>query len=391
MLTMELPEKDRNILLVDDEEDIRDVLSVSLEDFGYEVYTAENGQEALEIYKEKKPSMVLTDIKMPLMDGIELLKEIKKRNPETEVVMITGHGDMELAIKSLKHEATDFITKPINVEALEISLKRAAERIVVRQKLKEYTENLERLIREKTELQDHLSSLGLMIGTISHSIKGMLTGLDGGMYMVESGMKKKNEERLLDGWQTVKLVVDRIRKMVLDILYYAKKRELQWEKVDAVSFAEEVARAVAPKMEQNGIEFECQFSEEAGHCKIDQGYVHAALGNILENAVDAVRKNGPEKPPKIVFRLKSDAENIVFTVQDNGVGMDDDAKQKLFSRFYSSKGREGTGLGLFISHEIVSQHGGQIIVNSAPGKGASFSIRIPKEAGECTMEKTESP
>ena len=250
MLTMELPEKDRNILLVDDEEDIRDVLSVSLEDFGYEVYTAENGQEALEIYKEKNPSMVLTDIKMPLMDGIELLKEIKKRNPETEVVMITGHGDMELAIKSLKHEATDFITKPINVEALEISLKRAAERIVVRQKLKEYTENLERLIREKTELQDHLSSLGLMIGTISHSIKGMLTGLDGGMYMVESGMKKKNEDRLQDGWQTVKLVVDRIRKMVLDILYYAKKRELQWEKVDAVSFAEEVARAVAPKMEQ---------------------------------------------------------------------------------------------------------------------------------------------
>ena len=391
MLTMELPEKDRNILLVDDEEDIRDVLSVSLEDFGYKVYTAENGQEALEIYKEKKPAMVLTDIKMPLMDGIELLKKIKKRNPETEVIMITGHGDMELAIKSLKHEATDFITKPINVEALDISLKRAAERIVVRQKLKEYTENLERLIREKMELQDHLSSLGLMIGTISHSIKGMLTGLDGGMYMVESGMKKKNEERLQDGWQTVKLVVDRIRKMVLDILYYAKKRELKWEKVDAVSFAEEVARAVAPKMEQNGIEFECHFNKEAGQCEIDPGYVHAALGNILENAVDACLKNKPDKPPKIVFRLKSDAENVVFTVQDNGIGMDDDAKQNLFTRFYSSKGREGTGLGLFISHEIVSQHGGQIIVNSAPGKGASFSIRIPKEAGECTMEQTESP
>ena len=106
--------------------------------------------------------------------------------------------------------------------------------------------------------------------------------------------------------------------------------------------------------------------------------------------MDAVRKNGPGKPPKIVFRLKSDAENVVFTVQDNGVGMDDDAKQKLFTRFYSSKGREGTGLGLFISHEIVSQHGGQIVVNSAPGKGASFSIRIPKEACTCDMGQIDA-
>ncbi len=377
---MDLPQKDKTILLVDDEEDIRDVLSVSLMDFGYEVYTAENGQLALELFKEKNPSMVMTDIKMPLMDGIELLRQIKMINSETEVIMITGHGDMELAIKSLKNEATDFITKPINVEGIEIALKRAAERIIIRKKLQEYTENLERLIREKTELQDHLSSLGLMLGTISHSIKGMLTGLDGGMYMVESGFKKKDEEKVRDGWQTVKLVVDRIRKMVLDILYYAKKRELQWEKVDAASFARDVAKAVEPKMSQNGIEFECRISEEAGECEIDPGYVHAALGNIFENAVDACLKDEKKTSHKIVFRLNADEENVIFAVQDNGIGMDDDTKEKLFSRFFSSKGRKGTGLGLFISHQIVGQHGGKIVVNSSPGKGSSFSIRIPKEA-----------
>ncbi|MGD9416405.1 MAG: response regulator, partial [Desulfobacterales bacterium] len=148
------------ILLVDDEKDIREILCLALVDMGYTVLQAKNGVEALRIFKEAQPPLVLTDIKMPGMDGIELLQKIKRENPEVEVVMITGHGDMDLAIKSLKFEATDFITKPINVDALEISLKRAQDKILIRNQLKEYTESLEKLIQEKTDLQDHLSSLG---------------------------------------------------------------------------------------------------------------------------------------------------------------------------------------------------------------------------------------
>ncbi len=183
---------EETILLVDDEEDIRDVVGVSLTDFGYEVYSAADGEEALRLFREVFPPIVLTDIKMPGLDGIDLLRKIKIESPDTEVIMLTGHGDMDLAIKSLKYEATDFITKPINVDALEIALKRACDRILTRQKLKEYTENLELLIREKTELQDHLSSLGLMIGSISHGIKGLLTGLDGGIYMLDPVFSTKN-------------------------------------------------------------------------------------------------------------------------------------------------------------------------------------------------------
>ena len=93
---------------------------------------------------------MLTDIKMPGMDGIELLRKIKETSPNTEVIMITGHGDMDLAIKSLKYEAVDFVTKPINDDVLDIALKRAHEKISMRERLKEYTENLENLVIEKS-------------------------------------------------------------------------------------------------------------------------------------------------------------------------------------------------------------------------------------------------
>ena len=106
-----MPETDETrfrVLLVDDEADIRDVLSMPIADMGFAVTCAENGLEGYERFMKEAPHIVLTDIKMPVMDGIELLKRIKQENPETEVVMITGHGDMDLAIESLKNEATDF-------------------------------------------------------------------------------------------------------------------------------------------------------------------------------------------------------------------------------------------------------------------------------------------
>ncbi len=131
----------KTILLVDDEPDLREVLDISLSDSGYTVLTAENGVQALNILKDADIPVVITDIKMPGVDGIELLRQIKGKNPETEVIMLTGHGDLELAIKSLKHEATDFITKPINDDALEMALERAFEKIQMRQKLKEYHRN----------------------------------------------------------------------------------------------------------------------------------------------------------------------------------------------------------------------------------------------------------
>jgi signal transduction histidine kinase len=368
----------KKILIVDDEQDIREVLSVALADMGYDVVSAENGEEALALFQHSRPPVVLTDIKMPRLDGLDLLQKIKHENPETEVIMITGHGDMDLAVKSLKYEATDFITKPINVDALEISLRRAEERILTRQKLKEYTENLERLIREKTELQSHLSSLGLMIASISHGIKGLLTGLDGAIYLVNSGFAKNDPQQVNEGWETVKLMVERIRSLMLDILFCAKERKPKREPLQAVQFAQEVARSVAPKIQEQQIEFLAEIDETVNSFAGDPGYLHSALGIILENAVDACVKDPTAKPHKIIFGLRQDRDHIVFDIFDNGIGMDSETKEKIFDLFFSAKGEKGTGLGLFICQKIIEQHGGTIDVKSTPGHGSLFTVKIPK-------------
>jgi len=365
------------VLLVDDEEDIREVLEISLADIGFTVYSAEDGQAALKLFKEHNPPIVITDIKMPGIDGIELLRELKNENPDIEVIMITGHGDMDLAIRSLKHEATDFITKPINIDTLEVSLKRVHDKILMKHELRKYTENLEALVREKTMLQDNLSSLGLMIGSISHGIKGLLTGLDGGLYLLNSGIRKKDRDKMKEGLETVKIISGRIRKLVLDILFYAKERELKLEPVVVLNLANDVADAIEPKLQGRQIQFIRDFKEAPKEFLVDADFLRSALINILDNAFDACLEDEHKKSHKIIFSIKEDSKNVIINIFDNGIGMDNETKENMFHLFYSSKGDEGTGFGLFITNNIVKQHGGTINVHSTKGQGTNFTIKIP--------------
>ncbi len=117
------------ILLIDDERPSLEMLSLFLSAYGYIPLTAENGEQGIAIFKESRPEIVMTDIKMPGMDGIEVLKQIKAIDPATEVIMVTGHGDMDLAIQALNLSATDFINKPVQKESLEAALRRAEERL----------------------------------------------------------------------------------------------------------------------------------------------------------------------------------------------------------------------------------------------------------------------
>ena len=130
-----------SILLVDDEEDFCQALGMRLEGKGYIVYTANSGREAMAIFRDVNPMIVLMDVTLPDTNGLDLLKQMKGEIPDTEVIIITGHGNMELAVKSFQYDATDFVTKPLGRDALEQALDRAAKKIFVRRRLQDYAEN----------------------------------------------------------------------------------------------------------------------------------------------------------------------------------------------------------------------------------------------------------
>ena len=131
------------IVLIDDEEGIRKVMGISLADAGYQVSTASDGMTGLKLCEEISPQIVITDIRMPGMDGIQVLEAIKKRFPETEVIVATAFGEMDVTIRALQLDASDFITKPINNDALNIALERAKNRHTTRKQLQDYTLFLE--------------------------------------------------------------------------------------------------------------------------------------------------------------------------------------------------------------------------------------------------------
>ena len=374
------------ILLVDDEEGIRKVLGISLADSGYQVLTAENGEEALTIFRTVQPEIVLTDIKMPGMDGIQLLQRIKAENPDTEVIMITGHGEMELAIRSLKYEATDFITKPINDEVLEIALKRAHERISMRVKLREYTENLEQLVQEKTSKlleAERLAAVGQTVADLAHAIKNIAGGLKGGIFVLEKGMELDNRKYLSEGWEMVKGNVEKITTMALDLLNYSKEREPDYAWCDPAEPLRDVYNLMLSRARECGVTLKLEVAEDIPEAWFDREGIHRCLLNLLSNAIDACLDAQCEgKPGEVLLRCrKAKGGAVEYQVIDNGCGMDAEVREKIFQRFFSTKGSKGTGLGLMITRKIIDEHGGGIEVESAQGKGTTFTIRLPERTG----------
>ncbi len=136
------------ILVVDDEESIRNLMRMNLELDGYSTVTADNGATALEILEKESPDIVLLDVRMPGMEGTEVLSRMKALNSDTEIIIVTGHGDMEMAVECLRKEASNFLTKPVSEELLSLAVKRAEEKLALKSKLKQYTRNLETLVRE---------------------------------------------------------------------------------------------------------------------------------------------------------------------------------------------------------------------------------------------------
>jgi len=232
-------------------------------------------------------------------------------------------------------------------------------------------------ITQVRELEDRLTQLGMLIGSVSHSLKGLLNGLSGGMYLVNSGFAKDDQERVRKGWSTVQRNADRIKAMVSDILYYAKDRVPSWEALSAREVAEDVVAMMESRSRELAVGVTLEVTTDIDRFEGDPQAVRALLGNLVENSLDACRMDELRKNHQVWVRVGGDGDIVTFEVEDDGIGMDQETKERAFSLFFSSKGT-GTGLGLFISDKIARAHGGSIQLRSEAGVGTSFIVGLPR-------------
>jgi PAS domain S-box-containing protein len=234
-------------------------------------------------------------------------------------------------------------------------------------------------ITQLHQMKDNLSTLGLMLGTISHSLRGCLTGLNASLYLIETGFYRNRPAQIEEGLDVTKLMADRIRKLVLDILYYSKDRDLEIEEVEVWRFAKDVAFQIERRIKAANIEFITDFSADRSYFEIDPEIIRTALINILENAMEACIEDLRNIPHWIRFATSADATHVYIDISDNGPGMDKKLAHKIFQLFSSSKGKRGTGIGLFVTRKVILKHGGTITVDSSPNEGAHFRISLPRK------------
>ncbi|MBW2238221.1 MAG: PAS domain-containing protein [Deltaproteobacteria bacterium] len=235
---------------------------------------------------------------------------------------------------------------------------------------------IKQLEREKIEAE-RLSAVGHTVAGLAHGIKNLNTALEGGMYMLKSGLAQGNIERIQKGMDMLARNVERVSIFVKAFLSFSKGREIQAKICDPAEIAKEVVDLYAVKAEKLGITLKYEKIGDIAPAPIDFESMHECLTNLVGNAIDACQMSD-ENSCYVTVRTFEEYNTIIYEVADNGCGMDYEVKRKVFTTFFTTKGLGGSGLGLLMTKKIVHEHGGTIDLKSKSGKGTTFSIRLPR-------------
>lgn len=253
----------------------------------------------------------------------------------------------------------------------------------MRAQLAQYTERLERMVEEKTRQlieAERMIAIGQTITGLSHTIKQIASGLKGGAYGVEKGLQLNQQRYMRQGWQIIKGNVDKIARLSLDLLNYARttqQHQARW--CDPNGPMEDVAVFIRPQADAARIDLDLDLCPQPAMVAIDPDTIYQAVLNLAVNAMESFAGSDAAYPRKI--RLKSsqpDGWAVVYQVSDNGCGMDKRTRERACRCFFTTKGSNGTGIGLMMTKNIVDRHGGEILFRTSPGKGADVVVRLPK-------------
>ena len=369
------------LLIVDDEPDIQRFLASVLER-EFTVLCANDGVRALEIIEQNAPKIVVLDLMLPKLDGLEVCRRVKQNEAlqSTKVLLLTARVDEEAKLEALAHGADDFLTKPfstVEVQTRIRNLLRSAQlEVGLRDSNDELRETVRRLRESEAQLlqREKLSALGTMAAGLLHEMNNPLNYTGIAAAMAYRNAKVQSDPQLKEILTDVQDGLKRVQGIVTDLRIFATARPVDHtQPFDVASMVRQAVRFTATELSK------CVLDVDVPNGLVANGVeqqLSQVMVNLLVNASRAVSKLTDRKP---IIRVSAAARDgrVWFGISDNGVGIAQDVISRIFDPFYTtSEVGEGMGLGLSVSHSIVKRHGGTLSVFSEMNVGTTFTFDI---------------
>lgn len=372
-----------NILLIEDEVEVRESY---VDMFGFidlQVDTAENGKDGLEKAEKKHYDIIVTDLNMPVMDGLETMRHMKKKDPEVEVIVITGFATIENAIGAMKQGAFDYITKPVSLEHVKIVINKCIQKIIANRENQSLRDSNSEL-RELNELKDKFITI------TNHELRTPLAVLRGYFDLIEMEVESDHNSELDEYIGIINHTITEMMEMIESMhdLSSFKKYVGGVERtlINANTVINEVIKEVRVLFENRYIELKIQLNSKDLMVNVDPKMLYKAFRELVQNALKYTTEGGT-----VTFssNLIPGKEQVYISVKDTGIGIAPDKLDLIFEPFYEVQDvlhhstsktdfmGGGIGVGLSLSKELIAANGGEIAVESAPGKGSTFTIILP--------------
>ena len=367
------------ILFIDDEKKLCRNMRALLTREGYQVDAATDGNQGLQKLNESAFDLVITDIHMPDVSGIEIVRYIRDFLPDTLTIVVTGYATLEGAISAMRQGAYDYVTKPIDFDFLKICIERAFERIRLAKTIRNYTEELEKRVQERTrELEDaqaqlirseKLAAIGELAAHVAHEIKSPLMSIGGLARLVQKKAHKVEKTRAMAA--IIQKEVERLERILGNLLELGQDRPLKYKSLVPHKLLKDTIHLLSTKLEETAITVQWDLSPDLPRIPADEDRLKQVLLNLCNNAIQAMPKGG-----RLTLRTRTTPDWVTLEVVDTGEGIPPDRLNRVFTPFFTTR-KEGNGLGLAICEKLVRDHGGRIQVESTPGQGTAFRIELP--------------
>jgi|GEM_PF-425947 len=366
------------ILVVDDEERVCQTLEEFLTLRGYLVDIASGGPAAMKQLEEKRYALLVTDLMMPRMNGIELMEQAKELDPDLMVVIITGFGTIETAVHALKEGAYDYVLKPFSLMEIE----RAVDRALENRRLSHENLQLAEVNRRLREIDSVKTDL---LGIVSHEFRTPLTSLKGYVSLLLGGGLGTVNETHREALEAISENTRRLEKLVDNILILAEMGggtlQIRMEDVDLRSVVEKAVQEIKSEIDVGSIRTSVVVERDPPPVRGDFEKLMMAVTNVLDNAVK-FRSKDPTLSIMIPAVSQRGEGWVDLIMADNGIGISEGDLKTIFDHFVQAdmsctRRVGGVGLGLSVVKEVVNRHGGSVKVSSRVGEGTSVTVSLP--------------